>query len=191
MKVTLRNDRVEVSGYVNAVGRESRPLRDGKGYFIETIAPGVFARALSRGKRQMLLNHNHERVLAEEGNGLELKEDAVGLFARAEVTDAEVIEKAKQGKLRGWSFGFKPLRESEDERGGMRHRTIDEVDLYEVSLIDDRMRPAYQATSVFTRDDSQELEIRSMDGQEVDVVDRAEVIDYSAYLSVVDELVTE
>ncbi len=66
MKVNIRADSVEITGYVNAVARESRVLRDKDGYFTETIKPGAFARALMRGKREMLLNHDKERVIGKE-----------------------------------------------------------------------------------------------------------------------------
>ena len=52
MKVELRNDSVYIEGYVNAVGRDSRPIRDkttGK-RFVEQIVPGTFKRALAKTK---------------------------------------------------------------------------------------------------------------------------------------------
>lgn len=182
MKVEIRSDSVEISGYVNAVGRESRPLRgsDGK-YFTEIIQPGTFARALTRGKRSMLLNHNPDRVLGTEGDNLHLKEDAVGLFARATVNDPEVIEKARNGELRGWSFGFVPVKQRNADNDGMSLRTLEEIELHEVSIIDNNMLPAYSATSVFTRA-ADEVEIRVMDMQEVEVSEeKPPPIDYEPY----------
>lgn len=192
MKVTLRNDSAEIEGYVNAVGRESRPLRDKEGYFVEVIQPGAFSRALQRGKREMLLNHDETRVIGTEGDNLELHEDGVGLFARACVTDSEAIDKAKNRELRGWSFGFTPLQERWVEVDGMRHRYVEDMDLREVSILDMRKLPAYAATSVFTRDvdgSDAPVEYRTMDVQNVDVLEtREEPIDYSPYTSVIDEL---
>ena len=46
MQIRIGNDGTEIEGYVNAVGRESRVMRDKDGYFTETIQPGAFARAL-------------------------------------------------------------------------------------------------------------------------------------------------
>lgn len=192
MQVTLRNDSAEIEGYVNAVGRESRPLRDKDGYFVEVIQPGAFARALQRGKREMLLNHDETRVLGTEGDNLELHEDGVGLFARACVTDHEAIDKAKKRELRGWSFGFIPLQERWVEVDGMRRRYVEDMDLREVSILDMRKLPAYSATSVLTRDvegSDAPVEYRTMDVQDVDVSEtREEPIDYSPYTSVLDEL---
>lgn len=174
MEIRVRaDDTVEVSGYVNAVGRESRPMRDADGYFTETIAPGAFARALSKdGDRRLLLNHDAGRELGKESAGLELFEDAVGLFARATVGDPEVAAKARAGKLRGWSFGFRNPEQFTEERAGMRHRTVTGMDLVEVSIIDDSKLPCYEATSVFTRasgDGSPDVEIRAMEAQSVSV----------------------
>ena len=192
MKIELRNESVEVSGYVNAVGRESRVLRDKDGYFTEIIEPGTFARALMRGSRDMLLNHDGGRVLGHEGENLELREDAVGLYATATVTDPEVMEKARNGELRGWSFGFLPIRQRFEERGGMRLRILEDIDLREVSIIDGRLTPAYAATSVFTRaaEGADELECRMMEAQEVRTVDSTEapppVIDYQPYRELIE-----
>ena len=41
MKVEIRNDKVIIDGYVNAVERFSKPLYDKKGKFIERIMPSV------------------------------------------------------------------------------------------------------------------------------------------------------
>lgn len=43
MRVEIRADnKVHIEGYVNAVGRDSRPLPSPKGKFVEQVAPGVF-----------------------------------------------------------------------------------------------------------------------------------------------------
>ena len=39
MQIRIGNDGTEIEGYVNAVGRESRVMRDKDGYFTETIQP--------------------------------------------------------------------------------------------------------------------------------------------------------
>lgn len=194
MQIRINSDSVEVSGYVNAVGRESRPLRDSDGYFVETIEPGAFARALTRGHRQMLLNHESSRVLAEEGSNLELREDGVGLFAKATVTDPEVIEKARKRELRGWSFGFTPILKSEEDRDGMRHRTVTELELFEVSVIDQRKLPAYGATSVFTRDAGDgPTDFRTMEFADPETIEETDgdVADLSKYKEILDALEKE
>lgn len=189
MKVTIRSDSIEVSGYVNAVGRDSRPIKDSKGFFIEQVEPGAFARALDRQKPPMLLNHDVDHVIAKpENENFEIREDAVGLYARAVITDADVINKAKNGMLRGWSFGFVAIKQRENEYDGMRHRVLEDIDLKEVSLLDNTRTPAYIATSVMTRDSSEEVSVREMEFQNVEVAEEREAVDYSEYNKVLKEL---
>lgn len=120
MKITLRTDSIEVEGYVNAVGRDSRMLMDENGYsFREQIDPGTFAKALrakadAQQEISLLLDHNQGRVLGGTGSNLILEEDSIGLMARATITDPEVIEKARNHQLRGWSFGFRRLDSREE-----------------------------------------------------------------------------
>ena len=189
MKLTIRNDTVEVSGYVNAVGRDSRPLRDADGYFVEQIEPGAFARSLAVRKPVMLLNHEDDRVLSTVDDGLIVREDAVGLYARAEISDEEVVEKARAGKLSGWSFGFTPVQQTEETKDGIRHRLVRNLDLIEVSLLDDTRTPAYIATSVMTRDEGPDVEVRYMEDS-TDVVDERseEPPDLSAYTDAIERL---
>ena len=114
MRVEIRSSKVIIDGYVNAVGRDSRPIRDritGE-RFVEQIVPGAFKRALERNEVKLLLNHDENRVLGSTETNLTLYEDEIGLRAHAEVDDAEVVEKARLKKLRGWSFGFKEDRKS-------------------------------------------------------------------------------
>ncbi len=48
MKIQVRNDKVIIDGYVNAVERYSKTLCDKNGYFIERIMPNVFSRAIEK-----------------------------------------------------------------------------------------------------------------------------------------------
>lgn len=154
MRIEIRSDSVVIEGYVNAVARDSRPMRDRKTgkRFVEQIVPGVFDRALKHNEVKLLLNHDSSRVLGSTGTNLELHEDSIGLHARAEVTDPEVIEKARKKKLRGWSFGFRERDAStEDINGAMERRFVEDMDLVEVSIIDERKQPCYEGTSVEVR----------------------------------------
>lgn len=89
MRIEIRADSVLIEGYVNAVARDSRPMRDRKTgkRFVEQIVPGVFERALRHNEVQLYLNHDRSRVLGSTSTNLELHEDSIGLHARAEVTD--------------------------------------------------------------------------------------------------------
>ena len=152
MKIEIRSDHVHISGYVNAVGRDSRLIPDRRGGFIEQVEPGTFRRALEKGN-PVELRLNHERVLGSTADGtISLKEDNIGLYAEADVSDPEVMESARKGELRGWSFGFRGAKDSWQDTEPPR-RTLTAFDLTEVSLIDRRKTPAYIGTSVEVRDD--------------------------------------
>jgi len=156
MEIRVKNDSIEIDGYVNAVERKSKPLHSRMGKFVERICKGAFKRALQRNDDvRILLNHNPERDLGgtKDGN-LELEEDNIGLRAKATITDPEVVEKAKNGDLVGWSFGFKD-RDVENKRDedGMPLRDVKDMDLVEVSILDRSKTPAYDGTLVAVRSD--------------------------------------
>lgn len=156
MKVEIRNNKILIDGYVNAVERESKVLYDTRGQFIEKIRAVVFQRAIEKADNvRVLLDHEPERELADTKSGkAKLVEDNIGLRATVEIDDPEVIQKAKENKLRGWSFGFLCNKEdrSQDENG-IKKRIVRDSDSPEVSIIDDRKSPAYLGTSIELRDD--------------------------------------
>ena len=165
MKIQVRDDKVIIDGYVNAVERFSKTLTNKNGKkFIERIMPSVFQKAIEKNDDiKVLLNHNYDMEIANTKDGsAKLYEDNIGLRAIVEVSDATVIEKAKQKKLRGWSFGF--ICNKEDEKineSGINERTVRDIDLFEVSIIDDRKIPAYIGTSIEMRDgEVKEIEFR-------------------------------
>lgn len=153
MQITVRNNAVEIEGYVNAVERKSKTLRDRVGDFIERICAGAFKRALDRAEDvRILLNHDWGRDLGGIADGnLELHEDNIGLHARATITDAEVVEKAKRGDLVGWSFGFTDRDVDKSIENGVTMRDVKDMNLYEVSLLDRSKTPAYDGTLVCVR----------------------------------------
>lgn len=161
MKIQIRADSVVIEGYVNAVERPSKPLISRFGQFIEKICAGAFGRAIKRNDNvRILLNHNPERDLGGTGTGeLELTEDAIGLHARAVITDADVIKDARNNNLVGWSFGFmdRDVTIMQDNETGLPLRAVKDLDLEEVSLLNREKTPAYNGTLVNVRDDKQTL----------------------------------
>lgn len=149
MKIEIRGETALIEGYVNAVERESRPIPSIQGTYTEKVAQGTFQRALNSGK-PVELRFNHGKVLGSTADGsLELREDSIGLHAKALVTDAEVIEKAKRNELRGWSFGFRDNKPKiEDSK-----RVLSDIELREVSIL--TKTPAYIATSIEMRDEEE------------------------------------
>lgn len=149
MNIEIRSaDTAVISGYVNAVERESRVIRRVGGQpFREIVRQGTFKKALSGGKTVQLML-DHERTICDTKSGLELREDNIGLFAKAVISDKEVISAAKSGKLTGWSFGFRCMKDSWNDTGELR--TLEEIELDEVSIL--TKTPAYTATSIELRD---------------------------------------
>lgn len=172
MNIEIRTDArgeetVFITGYVNAVERYSKPITDnlrGKlRTFIERIKAGVFKTALKRNDDvKVLLNHDKDRELATTKDGsAKLEEDNIGLRAEVTITDKEVVEKARNGKLVGWSFGFYPNADDVGEEGENTTRTITDLDLAEVSILDDTKSPAYYGTSIEARcEGGRRMEIR-------------------------------
>lgn len=154
MRINIREDSVEIDGYVNAVERLSKPLNSRIGQFRERIKAGAFQRAIERNNDiHVLLNHDENRDLGSTKQGnLELHEDNIGLRAKATITDAEVIEKAKRGDLVGWSFGFSDRDVDTRDENGMMTRDVKDLDLYEVSILDRSKVPAYDGTLIQARD---------------------------------------
>ena len=163
MKVEIREDSVLITGYVNAIERYSKPIREnvrGKiRTFIERIKAGVFKTALKRNDDvKVLLNHDHDRVLATTKDGsAKLEEDNIGLRAEVTITDEEVVEKARNNQLVGWSFGFCANSDEIGMEGINETRTVTDLDLIEVSILDDTKSPAYYGTSIEARAEGERM----------------------------------
>ena len=183
MRIEIRADSVLVEGYVNAVGRDSRPLLSSDGSrFVEQIVPGAFARALSKRDVDILLNHDETKKLGSTQSNLTLIEDSIGLKARAIIKDSTVIEKARAKKLTGWSFGFYDINtRTEDINEGLKRRFVEDLELVEVSIIDDTLVPAYQGTSIETRADNKGLIKANVLLTRADYCENDTPLDYSNY----------
>ena len=168
MNVEIREDSVVVSGYINAVERNSKPISERVGgkirTFLERIKAGAFRTSLKRNANvPILLNHDPNRVLASTSDGSAvLEEDNIGLRGEVTIKDAETVQKAKDGKLSGWSFGFFSNADKFTSDGTNELRTVEDLDLVEVSVLDDTKSPAYYGTSIEARgDNTKTLEIRA------------------------------
>ena len=158
MDIIIRSDSVEITGYVNAVERDSQPLRDRFGQFIERIRKGAFKRAIQKNSDiHVLLNHDWSRDLGSTTRGnLELTEDSIGLKARVVTDDPEVVDDARNGRLVGWSFGFLDEDVTEGSFNGLRQRIVNALDLREVSILNNKMRPAYEGTLINARSEEEQ-----------------------------------
>ncbi len=201
MIVRVKDDSVEIEGYVNSVERKSRPLLSRIGRFVERICKGAFKKAIDRNDNiRLLLNHNWERDLGgtKDGN-LTLTEDNIGLHARAIIKDKDVIEKARNGSLVGWSFGFNDREVENSVEHGIPTRDVKDLDLFEVSILDRTKTPAYEGTLLSVRSDEEfqyygepllsETEIREEPKEEPQkVVEEEKAIDYSKYENLIKEM---
>lgn len=197
MRVEVRNDSVILDGYVNAVARDSKPMLDENGEkFVEQIAPKAFERAIEKSENILcLLDHEPNRKLGSTKDGnIKLFEDNIGLRAICEITDSEVIEKAKEQRLRGWSFGFEAVKEHEEAASeNLKRRFIDEMNLFEVSIIDDKKVPCYVGTSIETRADSTiKTEFRGREAPSIFMAKQSlnepQAIDYSVYENILKQI---
>lgn len=202
MRITIRADAVEIEGYVNAVERLSKPLTDRVGQFYERICKGAFKRALDRANDvRILLNHDWNRDLGGTADGsLELNEDAIGLHARATITDPDVMVKAKNGDLVGWSFGFTDRKVNKSEEKGLTLREVQDLNLFEVSLLDKSKIPAYDGTLVSVRsaDDIHAINIADVTEAEPLIIredkpkeepkEEPKEIDYTKYHNIINEM---
>lgn len=165
MKMEIRADGLHITGYVNVTEKKSRPVITPHGKVIEEIEPRAFEKALKRGGNITVnLDHDNGYVYASTNDGtLTLYEDAIGLHADVIITDETVIELAKAGKIRGWSFGMYNVIDTLEARADdLPLRKISDLDLDHISLIVNKT-PCYSATSVEVRADTEvDIEIRGI-----------------------------
>lgn len=132
------------------------------GWWIERISPGAFADAISTDVRA-LVDHDHGRLIGRTTAGtLRLREDSRGLAVEIDLPDTsdgrDVGTLVSRGDLSGMSFGFVVTKQSWDETVDPPVRTIEKVDLHEVSVV---AFPAYDATEIALRSSSSIVDERA------------------------------
>lgn len=206
MEIRIKDDTVEIAGYVNAVERTSRTLSSRVGKFVEKVSKGAFQRAIDSAE-DIECKLNHERTLGSVSQGnLSLHEDAIGLKAEFTTDDAEVVKDARDGNLVGWSFGFYDVPNGVEMRttdDGLPLRVVNDMDLREVSIINKEKVPAYEGTLIMARSDDDvrlfgdimttEMSIKEERSQQEEPVGDKEVVvdkevDYSHYEQMIAEM---
>ncbi len=164
MHIEVRADGARLSGYVNVTEKKSRPVITPRGKVVEEIEPRAFEGAISRaGNITVTVDHDSTHVYASTDDGtLTLKEDAIGLHADVLIKDKDLVELAKKGKIRGWSFGMYNVKDTMEERAdALPIRHIQALDLDHLTLVVKKC-PIYSATSVELRADGDvEVETRA------------------------------
>lgn len=125
--------------------------------FRERVNPGAFRKTLIEADIHAFWNHNSDIVLGRAQAGtLELHEDDIGLAIINKPPDTQlvrdmVLTPIRRGEVDQMSFAFRvpPGKESWAEEDGMLIRTLQEVQLYEVSYVP---KGAYLDTDVALRE---------------------------------------
>lgn len=187
MRIEVRADGAKISGYVNVTGKKSRPIVKPDGTrCVEEVEERAFEDAISRaGDVTVTVDHDKTHVYASTSdNTVTLKEDAIGLHADVLIKDSTIIGLAKEGKIRGWSFGmYNVVDEMEQRADELPIRHIKKLDLDHITLVVNK-RPCYAATSVELRADESDdvMEYRASDDNvELIVETPKKPIDYSEY----------
>ena len=118
------------------------------GGYVESFSRGSFTRTISeRGPGRVKVLAQHSSGVNPIGRATVLREDPQGLYAELRISKTqagdEALELIRDGALDGLSIGFQPVRESQDPRTGVVHRT--EVRLHEISIVN---WPAYDGARV-------------------------------------------
>lgn len=185
MRIEIRSDNtMKISGYVNAVCRDSRPIVTLRGKVVEQVEEGVFRRAIERAEDIALRLNHYDKDYAHTKDGtLILTEDSIGLRAEAIIADKELIDKAKKKEFVGWSWGAYITKDEMEERADdIPRRHVKEMELFEVSLIDRRKSPCYTGTLVEQRAEEEiVIEERSFKDENVEIETHKKAIDYSQF----------
>lgn len=153
LKVEQRTDKDKETRRI--VGHASVFNRDANigGWFIESVAPGAFKRAIREDDVRALFNHDSNIVLGRNKAGtLKLAEDDVGLAIDIDPPDTQwardLIVSIERGDIDQMSIGFRVLKQEWDETGDVARRKLLEVELFDVSPV---TFPAFVETDVGLR----------------------------------------
>lgn len=140
---------IRVSGHAAVFNEET----DIGGMFRERIAPGAFEAAIAQDDVVFLINHDGLPLARTRSGTLTLSEDERGLYMDT-VLDPEdpdvrsIVGKMQRGDLDKMSFAFIPQREEWDDTGDIPVRTIQQAQLFDVSIV---TTPAYEGTDIGLR----------------------------------------
>ena len=121
---------------------------------MERIAKGAARDALAKAPDLLLVwGHDVNEPLARRGKGLEVGEDAKGVWFRGEVANTgrgrDAIELIRAGVCEGCSFAFTPGEEDVEYRDGRDWFSVTQINrLFELTLTP---TPAYPQTEVEAR----------------------------------------
>lgn len=153
--LSFDDNNMHVSGLVNKAGSKSQVISEDGIEFYETIDPQAFIDAVDQTDHPIDFYEEHDPslLLATTDNGsLVLNADPTGLSMEATMVDTQDARDAyqwiKTGIIKGMSFGFVVLDDSWDYSGEIPFRTVNAIELYEVSAV---RFPAYLASDIEAR----------------------------------------
>lgn len=127
----------------------SKELIGINGAFRELVPKETWEKAINNNSDiKFYYNHKNYFELADKIE-LRAEEDGVFLYATLKESEKGLYDAVKNREITGMSFGFKCLKEKWDNVGNYKQRTIKEMELFEVSILD--KTPAYNNTSVEAR----------------------------------------
>lgn len=149
VEVRESGDGLTVEGYAAVFDQETVI----GGAFREVIRRGAFKDAVARDDVVFLINHEGLPLARTRSGTLQLKEDDHGLHIRSELDPEDpdvrsIVSKMKRGDLDKMSFAFLPRKQEWDESEDMPLRSIEEAELYDVSIV---TTPAYNGTEIGLR----------------------------------------
>lgn len=180
-----------IEGYASVFTEEFQQLTNYWGEpFFERVAKGAFLKTLNDSHDIfMLVNHDWNKVVGRTGSNLELREDENGLWFQVDIpntTDGnDLLENVRLGLIKGCSFGFNVLRQTTKWNDGSFYRTIDEVELFEVTATP---IPAYEGTELTARSKINIAELRDKEFGSTSPKVETEKLDKRAALFLFDAL---
>lgn len=147
-------------------GSLSQELKNSKGTFKEVIEPGTFIKAVSKAiNLQILINHDYRKVITKDKKDIDIKETANNLIVEVQLDKEnpqhqELYKKAQEGLFEGVSFGFRAIKEQWNEDRTLR--IVKEIELKEISILTEGVKPAYLQSSVEFRSLKDEKEYINM-----------------------------
>lgn len=119
----------------------------------DVVLPGAFRASLARRGAagiRMLFQHDPREPI---GTWLDIREDGEGLYVRGRLTTGvararDVLSLMRAGALDGLSIGYRTVRGRTDAKTG--HRSLIEVDLWEISVVTFPMQPEARVAQVKT-----------------------------------------
>lgn len=148
------------------------------GLFLERFAPGAFSKTIQEADVRALINHDANLVLARSKSGtLRLSEDRKGLVADADMAPTTYAQdlaiSVERGDVNQGSIAFRSIKETWDESGKIPLRTIEEAQLFDVSIV---TYPAYEGTDAALRSVQFDSMVRALGLDELEAEQRNDLL---------------